>query len=134
MLEPGWKLGAVGLNDGPFVEKLNSDFERIEPPNPEGLKAGALALNVDFGVAFAAGVEVAELLNILGTNGFALSGCKPKLDDEKIAGLKVALGLAVGLNSFASTFNPENDNTDEWPVEVGLVADVLGLNVGSFSH
>ena len=132
MLEPGSKLGAAGLNEGPFLEKLNSDLERIDPPNPEGLNAGALALKVVF---FVAGVDVAELLNAFGTKGLAFSECKPKFDDEKMPGLNVALGFALGLNSLASTLKPENDNVDEWLlVEDGFGGENFRLKVGSLSH
>lgn len=46
-------------------------------------------------------------------NGLVFAGAKAKADDEKIPGLNVALGFALGLNSLAATLSLDIEDFDE---------------------
>lgn len=129
----GLKTGAVGLKTGACGTKLNSAFADETPvgtPKLVELKAGAFGLRSEIlGLKSNAplGLNVgAEALRPLmeatepcledwplGMNDFALPGWKENAEEEKIAGLKVALGLPLGLNSFAAMLSPDIDAIDE---------------------
>jgi hypothetical protein len=133
----GLKTGAAGLNAGPLDVKLNSDLLGVmedvllpKPLKPLGLKAGAVGLKAA-AVGLKAGASafkplpredlkecccggdtdvLEEVPNIL---FLAVAGVNENAEDEKMPGLNVALGLALGLNSFAATLSRETEDFDE---------------------
>ena len=99
------------MKTGPLETKLNTELPKS---TPLGLNAGALTLKVeDFLTGAGAEESPLESRTDLGTNVCALAGWKENDDEEKMAGLNVAEGLAFGLNAFALTLSLDREALEE---------------------